>query len=46
MEMVWDTYYAVLKDVCMYVVDRGPKYTERFFGAAMKQTDKTLFLVQ
>ena len=24
---------------------RGPIYTERLFGAAMKKTDKTLFIV-
>ena len=29
-----------------WVVDRGPIYTERLFGAAMKKTDKTLFLVR
>ena len=28
-----------------WMVDRGPIYTERLFGAAMKKTDKTLFLV-
>ena len=38
---MWDVYYAVLK----WMVDRGPKCTERLFGAAMKNTDKTLFLV-
>ena len=27
------------------MVDRGPIRTERLFGAAMKKTDKTLFLV-
>ena len=27
------------------MVDRGPIYTERLFGAAMKKTDKSLFLV-
>ena len=27
------------------MVYRGPIYTERLFGAAMKKTDKTLFLV-
>ena len=27
------------------MVDRGPICTERLFGAAMKRTDKTLFLV-
>ena len=27
------------------MVDRGPIYTERLFGAALKNTDKTLFLV-
>ena len=26
-------------------VDRGPIYTERLFGAATKNTDKTLLLV-
>ena len=29
-----------------WIVDRGPIYTERLLGAAMKNTDKTLFLVQ
>ena len=28
-----------------WMVDLGPIYTERLFGAAMKKTDKTLFLV-
>ena len=28
-----------------WIVDRGPIYTERLFGAATKKTDKTLFLV-
>ena len=28
-----------------WMLDRGPIYTERLFGAAMKITDKTLFLV-
>ena len=27
------------------MVDPGPIYTERLFGAAIKKTDKTLFLV-
>ena len=27
------------------MVDRGPIYTERLFGAAMKKTDETLFIV-
>ena len=27
------------------MVDRGPIYTERLFGADMKNTDKTLFVV-
>ena len=27
------------------MVDRGPIYTKRLFGAAMKKTDKKLFLV-
>ena len=27
------------------MVDPGPIYTERLFGAAMKKSDKTLFLV-
>ena len=37
MELVWDMY------ICG--PDRGPVYTERLFGAATKNTDKTLFLV-
>ena len=28
-----------------WMVDRGPIYAERLFGAAMKKTEKTLFLV-
>ena len=28
-----------------WIVGRGPIYTERLFGAAMKKTIKTLFLV-
>ena len=28
-----------------WIVDRGPIYAERLFGAATKNTDKTLFLV-
>ena len=28
-----------------WIVDRGPIYAERPFGAAMKKTDKTLFFV-
>ena len=28
-----------------WIVDRGTIYTERLFGAATKNTDKTLFLV-
>ena len=28
-----------------WMVDRGPIYTERHFEAAMKKTDKSLFLV-
>ena len=28
-----------------WMVDRGPMYTTRLFGAAMKKTDKTLSLV-
>ena len=41
MELVWDIYHAVLK----WMVDRGPIYTERLFGAAMKMTAEKLFLV-
>ena len=37
MELVWDMY------ICG--PDRGPVYTERLFGAATKNTEKTLFLV-
>ena len=37
-------YYTVLKDGS-WIVDRGPTYTERLFGAAMKNTDKTWFVV-
>ena len=29
----------------MWMVDRGPIYTERLLGAAMKKTDNILFLV-
>ena len=28
----------------IWIVDRGPIYTERLFGAATKTTDQTLFL--
>ena len=28
-----------------WIVDRGPIYTERLYGAAIKKTDKALFLV-
>ena len=42
MELVWDIYYAVLKDGSL-IVDKI--YTERLFGAATKKTDKTLLRV-
>ena len=47
MELVWDIYYAVLKDGWWIVDQYIYIYTERLFGAAMKNTffDKTLFLV-
>ena len=41
MEFVWD----ILCGPERWIVDRGPIYTERFFGAATKKTDKTLLLV-
>ena len=28
-----------------WIVDRGPVYKERLFGAAMTKTEKTLFFV-
>ena len=43
MELVWDIYYAVLKDGS-WIVDHYV-YTERLFGTAMKKTDKTSILV-
>ena len=42
MELVWDIYFTVER----WIVDRGPIYTERIFGAATKKTDNALFLVQ
>ena len=35
----------ILRGPERWIVDRGPIYTERLFGAAMKKTDKTLLLV-
>ena len=37
--------YLLLCCLERWIVDRGPVYTERLFGAATKKTDKTLFLV-
>ena len=43
MDLVWDIYHA---SVCeRLIVDRGSTYTERLFGAAMKKTDETFYLV-
>ena len=41
MDFVWDIYDAVLKDRRWIL----HQYTERLFGAAMKKTDYTSFLV-
>ena len=41
MELVWDIYYCSPE---RWMLDHGPIYTERLFGAAIKKTDKTLFL--
>ena len=37
--------YSSVCDPERWMVDRGPMYAERLFGAATKKTDKTLFLV-
>ena len=44
MELVWDIDYAVLRDGSG-IVDLYIRSMERLFGAAMKKTDKLLFLV-